>query len=86
MLYVEWNMDDYGAVRFEEGREEGLLMGREKGLLEGREEGIAEGREEGLLEGREDAARKALAEGASVEFVQRITGLDIEQIKILKEN
>lgn len=69
MLYAEWNIDDYGAVRFEEGREEGR----------------GEGREEGLMAGREEAARKALVEGATMEFVQRITGLDIEIIKALKE-
>ncbi|MDR0312820.1 MAG: Rpn family recombination-promoting nuclease/putative transposase [Treponema sp.] len=43
------------------------------------EEGVEEGREEG----REEVARNALAEGASIEFVQKITGLDIETIKSL---
>ena len=36
------------------------------------EEGLEEGREEG----REEVARNALAEGASLEFIQKITGLD----------
>ena len=60
MLYAEWNMDDYGAVRFDEGREEGLQ------------------------EGREDTARKALAEGASLDFIHKITGLDMEKIEALQ--
>ena len=34
-------------------------------------------------EGREEIARSALAEGASFEFVQKITGLDTETIKNL---
>jgi len=32
---------------------------------------------------KEEIARKALAEGASVEFVQKITGLDMETIQKL---
>jgi hypothetical protein len=46
MLYVEWNMDDALAVRYEEGMEDGW----EKGRAEGREEGKAEGWEDGQEE------------------------------------
>jgi predicted transposase/invertase (TIGR01784 family) len=42
-----------------------------------------EGFEEGQEKEREEIAKNALAEGASVEFVQKITGLDIEAIKAL---
>jgi len=35
-------------------------------------------------EGKEEIARNALAEGASIEFVQKITGLDIETLKGLR--
>jgi hypothetical protein len=45
----------------------------------GRKQGIEQGREEGMVV----AARNALAEGASVEFVRKITGLDMEAIKSL---
>jgi predicted transposase YdaD len=45
----------------------------------GREQGLEQGREQGL----ETAARNALAQGASLDFVQKITGLDIETIKQL---
>jgi len=41
--------------------------------------GVAKGKEEGKAE----TARRALAEGASIEFVQRITGLDLETIKAI---
>ena len=37
-------------------------------------------REEAREETQEEIARNALAEGASVEFVQKITGLDMETI------
>ena len=53
------------------GRKEGIGLGMEKG------------REEGIGLGLEQTARNALAEGASVEFVQRITGLDMETIQKL---
>jgi hypothetical protein len=42
-----------------------------------------EGWEGGREEGREEIARNALAEGATIEFVQNITGLDLETIKTL---
>jgi predicted transposase/invertase (TIGR01784 family) len=64
MLMSEWNWDDAFAVQRAEGREEGL----EKGRGEGREES------------QQEIARKALAEGLSPEFVQKITGLDLETI------
>src|SRR5215471_4391616 len=40
------------------------------------DEGIQIGREEGWEEGREEIARNALAEGATIEFVTKITGLE----------
>jgi len=52
---------------------------REKGLMEGLQEGQLKGR----IARQEEIARNALAEGASIEFVQKITGLDLEAIKKL---
>ena len=43
-----------------------------------------EGKEEGKQERDEAIARNALAEGASVEFINKITGLDIEIIETLQ--
>ncbi|MCL2382265.1 MAG: hypothetical protein FWC64_11885 [Treponema sp.] len=45
--------------------------------------GFAAGEASGEVRGREETARNALAEGASVEFVRRITGLDMEAIQRL---
>jgi predicted transposase/invertase (TIGR01784 family) len=53
----------------------------QSGMAEARREGRTEGREEGL----EAAARNALAQGASLEFVQKITGLDIQTINNLRQ-
>jgi len=55
----------------------------EEGLAEGMEKGLEKGREEGLKKGREEIARNALAQGASIDFVNKITGLDNETIKQL---
>ena len=41
---------------------------------------IDSAREKGIEQGREEIARNALAEGASIEFVQKITGLSPETI------
>jgi hypothetical protein len=67
MLITEWNWDDALAVRFEEGREEGMEKGRE----------------EGMEKGREEIARNALAKGLPLEMIHEITGLDIGTIKSL---
>ena len=47
------------------------------------EEGHEKGLEEGHEKGRIEVAKNALAEGASVEFIKKITGLDLETIKRL---
>jgi predicted transposase/invertase (TIGR01784 family) len=51
--------------------------GEEKGRLEGRREG----EESGLIKGAYKIARNALAEGASVTFISKITGLDVDTIQ-----
>jgi predicted transposase/invertase (TIGR01784 family) len=42
-----------------------------------------EGRKEGREEEQKEIAKKALAEGATVDFVRKITGLDEETIRKL---
>jgi predicted transposase/invertase (TIGR01784 family) len=46
-----------------------------------KEKGRTEGRLEGSMTKQEEIARNALAEGSSIEFVQKITGLDMDKIK-----
>ena len=65
MLMTEWNWDDALAVRFEEGKEDGL----EQGL------------EQGHADEKLQIARNLLTEGSTPEFVQKITGLDMNAIK-----
>ena len=43
-----------------------------------------EGLEEGIEKGREETARNALAEGVSIEIIQKITGLDMGAIEKLR--
>ena len=45
-----------------------------------------EGKEEGWTEGMETAARNAFAQGASLEFVQKITGLDLEVLQNIRSD
>ena len=59
---------------------------RKEGMAQGLEEGLKQGLKQGLEQAMEKNARNALAEGASVEFVHKITGLDIEAIKKLVDN
>jgi len=64
------------------------LYVREEGLAEGHAKGHAKGHAEGHAEAFEERnktiAKNALAEGATPEFVNKITGLDIETIKKMK--
>ena len=59
-----------------------------RGLEKGLEEGLERGREKGVEEGMEkrnaEVARNLLAEGATVEFVRKITGLDTNTIASLR--
>ena len=68
MILTEWNTED--AIAF--ARDEGLEEGREKG------------REEGRTVEKIEIARNLLAEGSTVELVQKITGLTTEEIEKLK--
>jgi predicted transposase YdaD len=49
------------------------------------EDGLLDGMEKGIEKEREEIARNALVEGASIEFVQKITGLDMEVLKAFQE-
>ncbi|MDR1802722.1 MAG: Rpn family recombination-promoting nuclease/putative transposase [Treponema sp.] len=53
----------------------------EEAITVNREEAWEGGREEGREEKAMEIARNALAEGASLEFVKKITGLDMEAIR-----
>jgi len=75
---------DEEEIRAYEMREMALMDERARiryALDEGRKEGLAEGKKEERIE----IARNALAEDATPEFVQKITGLDLETIKGLSK-
>lgn len=48
-------------------------------------DGAYQGKLEGKLEGKLDTAREALRLGAEIDFVKKITGLDIETLQSLKK-
>jgi len=54
-------------------------------LDEAEERGAERGIQQGIQEEKLAVARNALAEGASIEFVQKITGLDLETIKTMNK-
>ena len=85
MLITEWKMEDALAVRYEEGMEKGIekgiVKGIEKGIVKGMKKGIVKGMAKGKEESKEEIARNALAEGVSIEIVQKITGLDMATLK-----
>ena len=89
MDITKWNLDEAKIAWWMEGFEEGLEAGREKAREKARLEGREEAFEEYLKIARASdeeminiaAARNALAKGSTLEFVQEITGLDIDAIR-----
>jgi predicted transposase/invertase (TIGR01784 family) len=82
------SMKNYARKKgLSEGREQGLIEGREQGLAEGRVKGLAEGHTEGhaegRIEGKAEDAKKMKGMGFSVEQIQAITDLSIEDIERL---
>ncbi|WP_242549379.1 MULTISPECIES: transposase [Alicyclobacillus] len=50
------------------------------------EKGIQKGLQQGLLEGKREVAHRMLAQGASVQDVADMTGLDIKEIEEIRQN
>jgi len=65
--------------------EEMKKKAEDKGIERGIERGIEKGRNEGKNEAKIEIAKLALEKGAEIDFVAKITGLDIELIKKLKD-
>jgi predicted transposase/invertase (TIGR01784 family) len=62
-----------------------LMYAKERSRKQGLEEGLEQGIEKGLEQGRTAEklliARNLLAEGSTPEFVQKITGLSLDEIE-----
>jgi predicted transposase/invertase (TIGR01784 family) len=65
------------------GWEQGLAEGIEKGREEGIEKGIEKGIEQGALANKRENAMAMLKLGSDVEFVCKVTGLSLEEVKRL---
>jgi predicted transposase/invertase (TIGR01784 family) len=63
-----------------------LEDGWNRGLEQGLEQGLERGLEQGLERGTRTIAKNALDQGASLDFFQAITGMDLEALKKLQEN
>ncbi|MDR1302911.1 MAG: hypothetical protein LBK43_10660, partial [Treponema sp.] len=81
---AEFNLEAELAAEREAGQEIGWKAGQEIGWKAGQKIGWEAGQKIGWEAGQEERnraiARNALAEGASPEFVQKITGLDLETL------
>jgi hypothetical protein len=77
------------ASGWQKGRAEGEASGWQKGRAEGEASGWQKGRAEGEASGWQkgvyETARNALAAGASVAFITKITGLDEKVVRDLAE-
>ena len=82
--------DEQAAMAYakEHGYNNGYEEGKKKGLEEGREEGKKEGKKEGREEGKKqkqiEIAKELLKENMTVNKIEKITGLSIEEIKQIK--
>jgi len=67
---------------YEEGFEQGIKDGLEKGIKEGKKEGI----KEGIKENTKFIVKNMIENGNNYEFISKITGLSIDEIKKISEN
>ena len=70
--------------RYQKGKEEGIAEGMEKGRAEGIEKGRAEGMEKGMSQRSLEIARKMLAKGLDDTTIIEMTGLSLDEIRLLK--
>ena len=70
--------------RYQKGKEEGIAEGMEKGRAEGMEKGRAEGMEKGMAQRSLEIARKMLAKGLDDTTIMEMTGLSLDEIRLLK--
>jgi len=80
---LDYAKADGKAEGWAEGLTEGRAEGRAEGLAEGREEGWADGRAEGKVEEKLEIAKNAKRLGLSIEQIQKLTNLSIEEIENL---
>ena len=72
MLFEEITIEEIAEIRAREAAEEA------------REEGLVEGHAQGQAEEKRIIACNALSEGSTPDFIQKITGLSLEEIEKLK--
>ena len=84
MMMSLFTQEEITDMFIKEAKNEGISLGRSEGVSIGRSEGISMGRTEGLREGRIITAQKMLDKGMSLEEIQEMTDLSIEDIKALK--
>jgi predicted transposase/invertase (TIGR01784 family) len=66
--------------------EEKMVAARDEGIREGEEKGKLVGREEGVREEKIETAKKMLRKKTSLEMIEDITGLSVDEIKRLKNS
>ena len=69
-----------------EATEEGYNKGHEKGYNEGHEQGIEQGIEQGSLQEKNQVAINLLKEKMPYDFISKVTGLTVEEIKKIEKS
>ena len=67
-----------------EGKEIGMKEGMKQGMKQGMEKGMKEGMEKGMSQRSLEIAKKMLAKGMDEASIMDMTGLTVEEIKMLK--
>jgi predicted transposase/invertase (TIGR01784 family) len=88
-ILMSMSRDEEARLRYE-AREEflfdqqySLQEAERKGRAEGKEEGRIEGKEEGIKSNKQETAKILIQKGIDEQFIQEITGLDIEEIRAI---
>ena len=91
----EWALKDLGMREgYQEGFEKGIKEGREQGIEQGFKQGIEQGKTQGFHKGfnggsqaaKEEIVRNMLMENLPLDLIIKISGLNIDEINIIKSN
>lgn len=76
IMNIAWRLENKG---FKLGKMEGIEIGKNEGIEIGKNEGIEIGKKIVQIQ----LAKNLLKENVELEFIERITGLSIQELKIL---
>jgi predicted transposase/invertase (TIGR01784 family) len=81
---ISMSEEEEARIRYELRKE--FLFDQQYSLQEAERKGRAEGRAEGIKSVKQETAKILIQKGMEEQFIQEVTGLDIEEIRAIWKN